>query len=318
MVRVARAIAVFWLGLLPLSVPGSPSGGSTLVRSFSQREVLTNASIRVTATFSNLGTNFLRGFFYCDQIPSAVTVTNVGITLNAHAVTNFTFESGQDGEVVAGNTPWRWALETPTNFAEANPAPPQTTVQITYLLSCSTTGTVALPLFSWAANISGTTNAFFGHSEITDAHTVKFLDRLENPLATGQFAPSGFTVWVDGVPGSIYQLAASTNLLNWVPLATNISPFSYVDLNSSTLSRRFYHAVPFTNLWAPLVLSSLPNGSLLLSVAGVQDCSYVVEASTNLLEWSPILTNVFPFSYSEADPHAFPMRFYRSRLTPPP
>lgn len=318
MFQMAGVLVVCSLGLLPLALLGFSSGGLTLIRNLNQRAVLTNASIRVTAAFSNAGTNTLDGFFFCDEAPTAMTVTPLGVTLNGRTLTNFTFEAGQDGDVLAGYTPWRWVLETPTNFAQANPAPPQAAIQVTYLLSCTSTGTFILPQFSWAACALGTTNAFFGCSGSSDAQTVKFLDRPDNPLTSGQLAAGGFALWVDGVPGSIYEIAASTNLADWVPIATSLSPFAFVDTNSAAFAWRFYRAVPYTYPWAPLTLPSLPSGPFSFSVSGVQACNYVVEASTNLFDWSPLVTNVCPFDYFETNQQVFPMRFYRARLLAPP
>jgi hypothetical protein len=51
----------------------------------------------------------------------------------------------------------------------------------------------------------------------------------------GQF---GFTV--SGNAGSQYIVQASTDLVNWVTLQTNLSPFNFVDSNASHFSRRFY------------------------------------------------------------------------------
>lgn len=57
-------------------------------------------------------------------------------------------------------------------------------------------------------------------------------------------APAGqFAVAVSGVPGYQYIVEASTNLLDWVPLQTNIAPFNFVDPNAKQFDHRYYRTV---------------------------------------------------------------------------
>jgi hypothetical protein len=46
-----------------------------------------------------------------------------------------------------------------------------------------------------------------------------------------------------GVTGLNYSVQASTNLMNWVPLQTNVSPFTFIDTNSTAFPQRFYRSV---------------------------------------------------------------------------
>jgi hypothetical protein len=312
------ALASCWYGLLSSAAFAFSVDGSYVTRAFSQQVVLTNSSIQVTATFTNLGTNLLRGFSYLEQIPSTLSVTTLSVSLGGRSVTNFTFESGQDGDVYAGSTPRRWVLETPPNFAEANPLPPQAGVQIIYSLVCSSAGTFALQNFSWAGGSPGATNAAFGYSESSDLRVVKFIATTNSPLLSGERSTNGFALWIDGLPGSIYLVMASTNLANWVPLATNLSPFTFIDTNTAAFPYRFYRAILYTYPWAALTIARYPTNAFLLSVNGVADRSYVLERSTNLLNWSPVLTNVSPFNCVEAATAGIPMRFYRGRLLSSP
>jgi alpha-tubulin suppressor-like RCC1 family protein len=56
------------------------------------------------------------------------------------------------------------------------------------------------------------------------------------------FPPGVFEVSVAGMFGSNYVVEASTNLLDWVPLETNTSPFTFTDTNALNLPLRFYRA----------------------------------------------------------------------------
>lgn len=49
-----------------------------------------------------------------------------------------------------------------------------------------------------------------------------------------------------GVTGLRYSVETSSNLIDWMPLQTNVSPFTFVDTNSTALPQRFYRS-----LWVP-------------------------------------------------------------------
>lgn len=59
------------------------------------------------------------------------------------------------------------------------------------------------------------------------------------------FSSNGVSITVTGQAGSTYVVQGSTDLVNWVSLATNISPLLYTDTNASRYRRRFYRAVYF-------------------------------------------------------------------------
>jgi endonuclease/exonuclease/phosphatase family metal-dependent hydrolase len=56
-------------------------------------------------------------------------------------------------------------------------------------------------------------------------------------------SPGQFQFGVTGQPGSQYVIEASTNLLDWIIIETNQAPFTFIDTNAGTASRRFYRAV---------------------------------------------------------------------------
>ncbi len=62
-------------------------------------------------------------------------------------------------------------------------------------------------------------------------------------LANAAHGNSGFTLTVSGQPGHSYTVQASSNLVDWVSLQTNKSPFTFVDTNTSRFSRQFYRSV---------------------------------------------------------------------------
>lgn len=61
-------------------------------------------------------------------------------------------------------------------------------------------------------------------------------------LPAGQF---GFAL--SGAANAQYLVQASTNLVNWVTLQTNIGSFQFIDSNTTQFSRRFYRTVSISN-----------------------------------------------------------------------
>jgi uncharacterized repeat protein (TIGR01451 family) len=69
----------------------------------------------------------------------------------------------------------------------------------------------------------------------------------------------------------------------------------------------------------PPVLSAVVSGSghgFQLTITNSPGQSVIIQASTNLLSWIPILTNTEPFSFTNFDSTNFPTRFYRAVTGP--
>lgn len=47
---------------------------------------------------------------------------------------------------------------------------------------------------------------------------------------------------VAGVPGFNYAVQSSTNLVDWVLLVTNTSPFIFTDTNTASFQQQFYRS----------------------------------------------------------------------------
>ena len=63
------------------------------------------------------------------------------------------------------------------------------------------------------------------------------------PPATGNINAFIFTVGGAGMPGCNFVIECSTNLVNWQPLQTNPTPFTFTDTNAANDPLRFYRAV---------------------------------------------------------------------------
>ena len=212
----SRISGLTGLGLLCLMSPEAlavTSGSLALARTFNKAVAVTNSPILVTATLTNTSPAALRGFYYFDEVPTSLTVTTVSVTLNGVGLTNFSFESGLDGEVDAGCTDREWWLETPTNFVEANPVPPQGVVQFLFTISCATTGTFTLQDFGCAACTPDKTNTLYGYSGPADQQTVSFVPG-NGPVITTPPA-SQLVVAGAGVNFSVAALATQPLSYQW-------------------------------------------------------------------------------------------------------
>jgi hypothetical protein len=67
---------------------------------------------------------------------------------------------------------------------------------------------------------------------------------------------------------------------------------------------------------APFLLSgtNLQSGGFSLGGPGIPGCNFIVEASTNLVNWQPLQTNPSPFTFIDTNAANYPMRFYRAVL----
>jgi hypothetical protein len=72
----------------------------------------------------------------------------------------------------------------------------------------------------------------------------------------------------------------------------------------------------YTTAAAKLAPATHASGQYALTVAGVPGYKYVVQASTNLVNWVPIQTNTAPFTFVDTNAGKFRQRFYRSVYAP--
>ena len=122
----------------------------------------------------------------------------------------------------------------------------------------------------------------------------------------------------------LYAVQASTDLIHWVAIQTNVAPFTFVDPNASEFSHRFYRTI---NIASP-VADSMPvfapkpfvNGQLTFNVPGITNVplQYVVQASTDLENWVSLQTNTSPFVFVDTNANQFSQRFYRTFYLPQP
>jgi hypothetical protein len=283
------------------------------MRTVEQTAAPVGSNITVTVTFTNANEGEVRGYFYSEQLPSAVDVVSSVVQISGRSVTNYLFERGLVDDVYAGYVPVRWAVEEPTNFLAGNSLPPGSSFKLTYSLSCSTTGLFKFGDEGYAGYIP--TNGYsFGATVDSNPPAFAFLSREQGGSLVWQKSSNEVIVCVNGEPGMPYVLDASGDLRSWDILKTNLSPFTWVDRTPSP-DRRFYRG----RALAAAVLAEMSVAKFAeqwrISLAGVPGAVYVVETSSNLVTWTAMVTNSSPFSFLGTD-LAGGQRFYRGRWLP--
>ncbi|MCL5097164.1 MAG: hypothetical protein M1608_06500, partial [Candidatus Omnitrophica bacterium] len=135
-------------------------------------------------------------------------------------------------------------------------------------------------------------------------------------LATGPFH-----LVLNVQPQVPYAIQASTNLEDWMGIATNTPTgltWEFTDANAPTSGARYYRAVRLD----PLLTSfrMLDTGGLLLSFLVQPGRTYLLTASSNLSDWMPLSTNTASgpvWNYLDSTASGPNARYYRATLLPP-
>jgi hypothetical protein len=157
---------------------------------------------------------------------------------------------------------------------------------------------VALPASSVVSFALGTNNATIAVSGNLS------LSSTLNITSGGGFGPGTYTLFA--YTGSL----TGSPILGSKPAGYNFS------LDTNTPKQVNLTVMP-TNAAATLSSPALSsNGQFGFSVTGYSGLRYAVLASTNLVDWLPLLTNASPFAFSDPDTLLFPKRFYRALYLP--
>src|SRR5207248_2804571 len=122
-------------------------------------------------------------------------------------------------------------------------------------------------------------------------YRVVYLPQPSTPSLSGLGRDTGgaFRLHLENGPATGVIIQASTNLLNWVPVFTNLAgvPVDFLDSAAPLYSRRFYRA----SVLDPMVtlVNQTANASLLRVDGAAQP--FTVQVSTDLTHWSALYTN---------------------------
>ena len=237
-------------------------------------------------------------------------------------------------------------------FISAQPVSQTVNAGATLLFSATAVGTESLR-YQWrrnGLNVAGGTDALLTLTNVQWADAGGFDLLVSNsfgmvtsvvatlsvngpviPVNDGSFGQhtNGFGFNVGCMPGEAVVIEASTNLVDWVPVQTNLVTsegiFLFVDRDKSIYQRRFYRARLYAGaLPGPAIdLStgalSFPTNPFGFDLCGVAGQTAVIEASTNLLIWMPLATNRLgtdPLYFSDPASTNLSQRFYRAVLVP--
>ena len=135
-----------------------------------------------------------------------------------------------------------------------------------------------------------------------------------------QLANGVFNFTLSGLAGT-YVIQWSTDLVNWTSFSTNtIPPGGSIQITdpNATSAEKIYRAVPLPGSVPPAPRLSgfkLGNGVFSFVLNGPAGSNYVIQASTDLVHWTPFSTNtVSPdgaVAIVDLNP-TFPQKFYRA------
>jgi hypothetical protein len=200
-----------------------------------------------------------------------ITVPRLSPALPAHVVlnqtgTNFSYTLFNDapassqeylnvfhlnptGPFQVGPTPLGWSFVTDylsyidwfcVNPLSANPndvAPGSSLAGFSITSLTDTTISSTYALTSWYRGL--TNNGSLAEGAISAPSLLTSYATLSNPA---HLPTDTFQLTVQGIPGFAYTVQASSNLLTWTELHTNLAPFTFLDTNAVLFSERFYRA----------------------------------------------------------------------------
>jgi hypothetical protein len=167
---------------------------------------------------------------------------------------------------------------------------------------------------------SVTARAYYGASSSVNSAAVNFTVVAPVPphLQNWRFTADQFGFDVDGQAGRKLLLQASSDLKHWFTLRacqlTN-APLGFVDPESPLYPQRFYRLRAAEGV-ALMEQPRCLGGQFNLNLVGEPGRTVVIEASTNLVNWTALATNLLgesPCCFSDPGSTNFPARFYRAR-----
>lgn len=132
---------------------------------------------------------------------------------------------------------------------------------------------------------------------------------------------------VRAIEGQAVVIEASTDMVQWMPIRTNlttsIGQFLVADAQTGLFRHRYYRARLCEGVLPPPAITagggSFQSGRFGFNVSGVTGQTVIIESSTNLVTWSVLSTNTLdddalPFHDSKGT--NFPWQFYRAKVLP--
>ncbi len=255
---------------------------------------------------------------------SASTLSNsIGASLSASSVVNFTLGTNNAAVSVSGNL----ALNSTLNITSG---------------AGFSTGTYTL--FNYTGSLSGGPILGTrppGYNYSLDTNTAKQVNLTVTPtnsppsitnqpanhvvvagsnalftVGAAGSAPLSYQWWFNSTNRLSSGINPSLTVSNAQP--TNAGGYSVIVTNAAGSATSSVAVLQvFTTAAASLnSLRLSSNGQFGFGVTGVPGFGYVVQASTNLVDWLGLVTNAAPFAFTDTNGALFPSRFYRAVCLP--
>ncbi|MEI6196940.1 MAG: DUF11 domain-containing protein, partial [Verrucomicrobiota bacterium] len=202
-----------WVLNLTTANPVGFSANLELLMSVAPTNVLVGGTVVYTIGLTNYGVSTASNTIVSDNLPLGATLVSSNKSM---------------GSVTRNGSQVLWNLGTLTNNAGA---------QLTLTVQLNTGGSLPNTAIATAEtpdpNLNDNTASAVVHA-IVPAPAV---------LSGAGVSNGVFHLTVTGTPGINYTVQASTNLVNWLSIYTNSSPFPFTDPYASNYPTRFYRTI---------------------------------------------------------------------------
>jgi hypothetical protein len=288
-----------------------------------------------TYTASGLGSPFSSELVYL--VPVNVPIVNQPPTLNAINNLTITENAGLQtvglSDITSGSATENQTL-TVTAVSSDSSLIPDPTINYT---SANTTGSLTftpvhnangMAVITVAVNDGQAQNntviRTFTVTVVPDSAHYSLINPLTNLVAmAGQTNTFSTTATREGHLSYQWKFngtnltAATLSILTLRKITTNQAGiYSVTASDGSNSTSRAATLTVYATAAAKLAPAPHPSGQYALTVAGVPGYKYVVQVSTNLVNWVPMQTNKVPFTFVDVNAGKFRQRFYRSVYAP--
>jgi hypothetical protein len=81
---------------------------------------------------------------------------------------------------------------------------------------------------------------------------------------------------------------------------------------AGTITNRTIYLAVYPTAAATLTPATIAGGPFTFNISGVPGFEYIVQGSTNLVDWESVQTNLAPFAFTDPDVNLYSQRFYRT------
>ena len=129
---------------------------------------------------------------------------------------------------------------------------------------------------------------------------------------------------LSGAPSGA-AVGSNSGVFTWRPPVASAGTSNYIavvvtDNGSPNLSATNHFAVSVNPVAQPMTsAAAYANGQFSMTINGETGPDYIIQVSTNLVDWQSLSTNsppIVPFLFTDTNAAAFPVKFYRVLLGP--